>query len=121
MKHLLLPALALSAALAGAAGAAPKLSATNFHGHELVSQSKLSLVQAREIALKARPGKIVDQELEKEAGGSGLRYSFDVVSHGKTIEVGVDAMTGKVLENGAESAVKEAGEAVLEGKEALKH
>ena len=55
-----------------------------------------------------------DQELEKEGGGTGLRYSFDVASHGKTIEVGVDAVTGKVLENGADSATKEAKEAVQE-------
>ncbi|WP_454887076.1 PepSY domain-containing protein [Sphingomonas oryzagri] len=31
-----------------------------------------------------------------------MRYSFDVMSHGKTYEVGVDARTGKVLENKAE-------------------
>jgi len=40
--------------------------------------------------------------LEKEKGGSGLRYSFGVKS-GKTLyEVGVDAQTGKVLENSKE-------------------
>ena len=120
MKHLVLPALAFSVLLVGSASAAPSATATNFHGHELASQSKITLAQARELALKARPGKIVDQELEKEGGGSGLRYSFDVVSHGKTIEVGIDAMTGKVLENGSESAAKEAKEAVQEG-EAAKH
>ena len=81
-----------------------------FKGRELGGQAKVTLVQARAIALKARPGRISDQELEKEGGGSGLRYSFDIVSHGKTIEVGVDAKTGKVLENGAESAAKEAKE-----------
>jgi uncharacterized membrane protein YkoI len=52
------------------------------------------LAQARAGALKARTGQILDQELEKEAGGSGLRYSFDVKSHNVTYEVGVDAMTG---------------------------
>jgi uncharacterized membrane protein YkoI len=89
----------------------------NFRGHELSGRAKITLDQARAIALKARPGRITDQELEKEHGGSGLRYSFDVVSHGKTIEVGVDAVTGKVLENGAESPAKEAKEAVKEGAE----
>ena len=83
---------------------------TSFKGHELVGQAKVSLIRATSIALKARPGRISDQELEKEKGGSGLRYSFDIVSHGKTIEVGVDAKTGKVLENGAETAAKEAKE-----------
>jgi len=38
--------------------------------------------QARSIALKAHPGKITDEELERERGGSGLRYSFDIKSGG---------------------------------------
>jgi uncharacterized membrane protein YkoI len=37
--------------------------------------------------------------LEREKGGSGLRYSFDIKSDGTVYEVGVDAQTGKVLEN----------------------
>ena len=81
-----------------------------FKGRELARQAGVTLVQARAIALRARPGRISDQELEKESGGSGLRYSFDIVSHGKTVEVGVDAKTGKVLENGAEPPAKEAKE-----------
>ena len=58
--------------------------------------------QARAIALRAHPGTIADAELENEGGGSGLRYSFDITSGGKEFEVGVDAMTGAVLENQAE-------------------
>jgi uncharacterized membrane protein YkoI len=50
-------------------------------------------------ALKLRPGTITDQELEKEKGGSGLRYSFDIMSKGRAYEVGIDAVTGKPLEN----------------------
>ena len=46
----------------------------------------------------------VMKELEKEAGGSGLRYSFDVAAAGATYEVGVDAKSGKVLENKREGA-----------------
>jgi uncharacterized membrane protein YkoI len=34
-----------------------------------------------------------------EKNGSGLRYSFDIKSNGAVYEVGVDAQTGKVLEN----------------------
>jgi uncharacterized membrane protein YkoI len=49
--------------------------------------------------LKACPGTITDEELEKEMGGSGLRYSFDIKSGRTVYEVGVDAQTGKVLEN----------------------
>jgi uncharacterized membrane protein YkoI len=114
MKRLILPVLAAGVLLAGAASAAPGATAANFHGHELTGQAKITLAEARKMALKARPGKIVDQELEKEGGGSGLRYTFDIVSHHKTIEVGVDAMTGKVLENSSESPAKEAKEAVQE-------
>ena len=80
----------------------------------LEREREIYLAQARATALKARPGKITDQELEKEGGGSGLRYSFDISSAGKTYEVGVDAKTGKVLENGHESAGAEATEAAKE-------
>ena len=97
--------------------AAPRSGAATFTGHELAGGAKVSLSQARAIALKARPGKIADQELEKEAGGSGLRYAFDVKAKGATYEVGVDAVTGKILENGAESAAKEAKEIKAEASE----
>ena len=113
MKRFLIAAAATSL-IAGTAIASTSL--TNYAGYELAGQAKVTMVKAQAIALKARPGRIVDQELEKEGGGSGLRYSFDIVSHGKTIEVGVDAMTGAVLENGAESRAKEAKEEVQEGK-----
>ena len=71
-------------------------------GSELMPMAKVSLAAARATALHARPGRITDQELEKERGGSGLRYSFDLMSRGRTYEVGVDARTGAVLENKAE-------------------
>ncbi len=75
-----------------------------YTGEELARNASITLEQARAIALKARPGTITDQELEKERGGSGLRYSFDVKSGGKNYEVGVDAKTGKVLEVSVEGA-----------------
>lgn len=68
-------------------------------GAALARGAKISLTAARVIALKARPGKIVGQELEREQGGSGLRYSFDITSTGKSYEVGVDAVTAAVLED----------------------
>ena len=71
-----------------------------YTGQELASKSKITIDEARAIALKARPGTITDEELEK--GGSGLRYSFDVKNGTVTYEVGVDAQTGKVLENSKE-------------------
>jgi uncharacterized membrane protein YkoI len=78
------------------------LTAFAYTGQELASGAKVSVEQARAIALKAAPGKISDQELEKEPGGSGLRYSFDIKRGKKTYEVGVDAQTGAVLENKVE-------------------
>ncbi|MBA3812298.1 MAG: PepSY domain-containing protein [Caulobacteraceae bacterium] len=92
-----LAALAIVATLACGAAAA-------YQGQELAGQARITLARARAIALEARPGAITDQELEKEAGGSGLRYSFDIKSAGRAYEVGVDAKTGKVLENAAEGS-----------------
>jgi uncharacterized membrane protein YkoI len=115
--------IAVASLVATGAPAASKPAPATYTGHEWAGGAKLSLTQARAIALKVRKGQIVDQELEKEAGGSGLRYAFDVKSKGVTYEVGVDAVTGKVLENGAESAAKEAREAKTEKAEkmAAKH
>lgn len=112
-----LAAAAVSAACSAAlANPAPAASASSpaFTGHKYADQARVTLAGARAIALKARPGQITDQELEKEGGGSGLRYSFDVTNGGKTYEVGVDAKSGKVLENGSESAAAEAAESAAE-------
>jgi uncharacterized membrane protein YkoI len=73
-----------------------------YTGQELASKAKITIEEARAVALKARPGTITDEELEKEKGGSGLRYSFDVKNGKVTYEVGVDAQTGRVLENSKE-------------------
>jgi uncharacterized membrane protein YkoI len=73
-----------------------------YKGEKLAKDAKVSIVEARAIALKAHPGKIRDEELEKEKGGSGLRYSFDIKTATGVQEVGVDAKTGAVLENAKE-------------------
>ena len=88
-------------AIGGLAIAAPA-NHSSYRGQQLVGKAKVALARARVIALKAHPGRITDQELEKERGGSGLRYSFDITSGGKKFEVGIDAATGAVLENKAE-------------------
>lgn len=75
-----------------------------YTGEKFAKDAKIGMTAARTIALKAFPGKIVDEELEQEKGGSGLRYSFDIKKGKTTQEVGVDAKTGKVLENDAEGA-----------------
>ena len=73
-----------------------------FTGDKYAKDAKINLREARAIALKAYPGKITDEELEKEKGGSGLRYSFDIRKGRVTHEVGVDAKTKAVLENDME-------------------
>jgi uncharacterized membrane protein YkoI len=86
-----------------AAGAAATLSpAQSFTGERLAADAKLTLDEARAIALKVFPGTIASEELEKEKGGSGLRYSFDIENGSVVHEVGVDAKTGQILENIAE-------------------
>ena len=75
-----------------------------FTGAALERGAHIKLNTARAAALAARPGKNVDQELEREGGGSGLRYSFDIDSAGTRYEVGIDANSGAVLENQLESA-----------------
>lgn len=90
------------AVAAGLALIASQLSALAYSGQNLAPQAKVGIEKARSIALKAYPGRIVAEELEKEGGGSGLRYSFDIKSGSTTQEVGVDARTGAVLENAKE-------------------
>ena len=91
-------------ATSGAVAGASETSANSpsFKGHQFAASAQVPLARARSLALKARPGVITDQELEKESGGSGLRYSFDVRSGGVTWEVGVDAVTGRLLETSRE-------------------
>lgn len=73
--------------------------------HGVIHNAKISMGQARKTALHTFPGgKIVHAELEHERGGSGLRYSFDMRRGNHWREVGVDAMTGRVLENSREGA-----------------
>ncbi len=69
-----------------------------FTGEKLAKDAKVNIEQARAVAIKAFPGKIVDEELEQGKGGS-LRYSFDIVAGHTRQEVWVDAKTGKILRN----------------------
>jgi uncharacterized membrane protein YkoI len=103
MKRILIVStLAMAMALGAAVAAQAATSPATYAGHELAGQAKIGLEEAQAVALRARPGAVTDKELEKETGGSGLRWSFDIKSGGKTFEVGVDAKTGKILENKAE-------------------
>jgi uncharacterized membrane protein YkoI len=69
---------------------------------DLVQQARISMSQAHHIAQQTYPGKIIKGELEREGGS--LRYSFDMRRGKHWREVGIDAITGKVLENTAEPA-----------------
>ena len=93
-------AVATSGVLAGAQEPKP----ATFAGQKYAKDAKVNIDEARAIALKTYAGGIVSEELEKEKGGSGLRYSFDIKNGQVTHEVGVDAKTGKILENSVEGS-----------------
>ena len=64
-------------------------------------QPKITKAQAEATALKAAPGKIVETDYEKEKGA--WRWSFDIRQGKRVHEIGVDAMTGKIVESSYES------------------
>ena len=68
---------------------------------------KISKAQARAIALKLAPGKIKEGEYEYERGG--WRWSFDIQMPGHIQEIGVDAQTGRIVENSNEGKVDHDG------------
>ena len=93
------------AAISFAGAAIYSSAAFAWTGEKYAPQAKITMDQATAIALKERPGTVTDRELEREHGGSGLRYSFDVKgTDGVVYEVGVDAKTGKVLEDSKEGS-----------------
>lgn len=78
---------------------------------KLQARAKLTREDAQKIALQEVPkGVVKDVELEEEDGI--LRWSFDLKTPGTKhiTEVGVDAVTGKVVENKVESTKDEAKE-----------
>lgn len=92
-------AYAAGTGLAGQkAGAASPAAAS----HEAPPKSAVSKSQAEAIALRAAPGQIAEAEYEKEGGA--WRWSFDIKQNGKIHEIGVDAMTGKIVEDSWEAA-----------------
>lgn len=63
----------------------------------IAAPAKIGIAKARAIALKAAPGVVQKGEYEKEGGG--WRYSFDIRQGKRIHEIGVDAFTGKIVEN----------------------
>ena len=77
-------------------------------------KTKLSLAEARGIALSRESGTVKSGELEHEKGR--WLYSFDIVKGGATCEVNIDAGTGKIVEDKQETAADEAKEAAQDAK-----
>jgi Peptidase propeptide and YPEB domain len=113
MKQRLALILILNALLCAGAFAQPltvkTLSGQGNNQAKLAKQAKLTMEQAREIALKRAPGTIEEEELEKEHGK--LVYSFDIRnSQGAITEVQVNAKDGSIVSVEEEDAKKEAEE-----------
>jgi len=82
---------------------------------KLAKKAKITLAQAREIALREDNGTVEGEELEKEHGK--LVYSFDIRNATGTItEFWVDAKTGKVVHKSEENAEAEAKEKAADMK-----
>ncbi|GAC1407827.1 MAG: hypothetical protein NVSMB64_15140 [Candidatus Velthaea sp.] len=105
-----------TSALALVAAIAIPVVAFAYTGQRLEKTVKVNATQARAIALKALPGAITATELEKETGGSGIRYTFELQAKGVMHEVGVDANTGAVLENIVEPQSEQPGKSDGDGE-----
>ncbi|MGD9629773.1 MAG: PepSY domain-containing protein [Pyrinomonadaceae bacterium] len=82
---------------------------------KLAKKAKITLAQAREIALREDNGTVEGEELEKEHGK--LVYSFDIRNATGTItEIWVDAKLGKVVHKSEENAAAEAKEQAADMK-----
>jgi uncharacterized membrane protein YkoI len=99
-KNRMLKKLQLVSAVAALAIGGTALAAT-------APAPKISKAQARAMALKLAPGKIKEGEYEFERGA--WRWSFDIQMPGHIQEVGIDAQTGKVVENSNEGKVDHDG------------
>ncbi|MFM8444998.1 MAG: PepSY domain-containing protein [Methylococcus sp.] len=63
------------------------------------AKAKISLEQAKAIALKAHPGDIVEMEFEIESNGNAS-YEFDILqADGKEVKMEIDAATGAIVED----------------------
>jgi Peptidase propeptide and YPEB domain len=81
----------------------------------LSKEAKITMEQAKKVALAKEAGKIKESELEREKGR--LIYSFDIKMADGIHEVNVDAMTGEIVEDTVESAAAEAKEKAADQKQ----
>ena len=87
---------------------------------KLAKKAKITLEQAREIAMKEDSGTVESEELEKEKGK--LVYSFDIRNAKGTItEIWVDAKNGNVIHKSEEDAAAEAMEKAADAKKKAKN
>ncbi len=112
-----LAALALTAAVAGAQG--PKHHKKTETQAELQKEAKMTMADARAMALKTVPGAAIQAgEIEREGGK--LIYSFDMKLAGKAgiDEVNIDAMTSQLVSHQHETPKAERAEARADAKAA---
>jgi len=84
--------------------------------YAVTHQTKLTMENAKKIALVKEAGTIKSVELEHEKGR--WIYSFDIVKGVQTREVNVDANTGAIVEDSLDTPVDEAKEAAADAKKA---
>ena len=109
--------LAVAATTAGAQ--APKHHKKVETQAQLEKEAKMTMADARAMALKTVPNSTVQAgEIEREGGK--LIYSFDMKVAGKTgiDEVNIDAMTAKLVSNKHETPKAERAEAKADAKAA---
>jgi len=112
-----LVALALTATVAGAQGPGHHKKAET--QAELQKEAKMTMVDARVMALRTVPNATIQAgEIEREGGK--LIYSFDmkVPSRSGIDEVNIDAMTGKLVGRQHEAPKDERAEAKADAKAA---
>jgi uncharacterized membrane protein YkoI len=120
-RILILTAIIALAAGALTVNAAPRVQAEQNKKQSskqarLEREAKITMEQAREIALKRAPGTVESGELEREH--KQLVYSFDIRNAGGTIdEVQVSAITGEVVRVEHETKKQEAAEKRQEKRE----
>ena len=114
-----LPVVAIALTAAAASAQAPKHHKKVETQAELQKEAKMSMADARALALKTVPGSTIQTgEIEREGGK--LIYSFDMKVPGKSgiDEVNIDAMTGQLVSNKHETPKDARAEARADAKAA---
>lgn len=81
---------------------------------------RITMEQAKEIALKRVPGTITEQDLEKEKGR--LQYAFDIKdANGKVWDVEIDAITGDILKAEEDNGEDDDNGSIAKAKNGVVH